>query len=185
MILSHLLSSVARVGMKSPLRDQRPRVALIHPEAGVTSNGGSQLSALELARHLQPYFRVTLLCSAKSTQDMGENADAFVKILPALPRGRVKPWLQHPVIGPLLKPLARNPEILIELLTSFLPYFIYLMRHPVDLLYPNNGYAGLILANRVRALTGTPVLYTERAGQLAQGKILQRDLAYHPDHMVV
>lgn len=165
--------------------DSRPRIALIHPEAGVTSNGGSQLSALELARHLQPHFRVTLLCSARSTVNMGEDADAFVKRLPAIPRGRVKPWLQHPVIGPLLKPLARNPEILIELLSSFIPYFLYLLRHPVDLLYPNNGYAGLVLANSVRAICGTPVLYTERAGRLADGKILQRDLAYHPDHMVV
>ena len=116
---------------------------------------------------------------------MGKDADNFVKILPALPRGRIKPWLQHPIIGPMLRPLAKNPEILIELVSSFLPYFFYLMRHPVDLLYPNNGYAGLVLANSVRALSATPVLYTERAGRLADGKILQRDLAYKPDHMVV
>ncbi|WP_438864518.1 glycosyltransferase [Neptunicella sp.] len=182
-MISSLLASI--LPKSSPQRDQRPRVALIHPEAGVSSNGGSQLSALELARHLQPYFQVTLLCSAKSTLPMGNDANDFVKILPALPRGRVKPWLHHPIIGPMLRPLAKNPEILIELLSSFLPYFWYLMRHPVDLLYPNNGYAGLVLANRVRALTGTPVLYTERAGRLADGKILQRDLGYQPDHMVV
>ncbi|MBC3767641.1 glycosyltransferase [Neptunicella marina] len=162
-----------------------PRIAIIHPEAGVSSNGGSQLSALELTRHLRPYCQVELLCSANNIEAMGDDAHQFVTRLPAIPRGRIKPWLQHPVAGPLLRPFSHNPEIFFELLTSFIPYFLYLIRHPFDLLYPNNGYAGLMLATRVRALNGVPLLYTERAGLLANGKILRKDLAYKPDHLVV
>ena len=42
----------------------KKKVAVIHPEAGFSSSGGSQLSAYEMAEHLAKFFNTfsTLTC---------------------------------------------------------------------------------------------------------------------------
>ena len=155
----------------------KKKIVLIHPESGISSTGGSQLSALELADHLAPYYDVTLLCGAKCSPTS--------KVLPCLPRGKVKPWLNKPIIGPMLKLLAGNPAMLIEAITSLVPYTLYLLFTKVDLVYPNNDYGGLTIAYIIRKLKKTPVLYTERAGLVSNGVVMRRNLKFKPDHLVV
>jgi len=54
-----------------------------------------------------------------------------------------------------------------------------------DVTYPNNDYGGLAVAAVIRKLFKTPILYTERAGMVSNGKVLRRNLKFKPDCLVV
>ena len=60
----------------------KKKVAVIHPEAGFSSSGGSQLSAYEMAEHLAKFFDVKLLSSSKCSE--------LSVVIPCIPRGKVK-----------------------------------------------------------------------------------------------
>ena len=59
----------------------KKKVAVIHPEAGFSSSGGSQLSAYEMAEHLAKFFDVKLLSSSKCSE--------LSVVIPCIPRGKV------------------------------------------------------------------------------------------------
>lgn len=159
-------------------RDGKPyRVVLVHPSAGVNWCGGSESFALELANHLSAYFEVELLS--------GASCGPFSYPAGGIPRTHIYRALRHPLIAPLWRSFTTIPEIHIEHLTSFLPCAIRLLRRPADVIFPNNDYGGLAMAACVRALTGTPILYTEHTGLLAQGRFLVRNLRFRPDRLVV
>ena len=69
------------------------KVAVIHPECGVSWNGGSQISAYEMAEHLAAHYEVELLC--------GEEVGTVSVVLPCVPRGRSANWLATTYIGGL------------------------------------------------------------------------------------
>lgn len=155
----------------------KKKVAVIHPEAGISSSGGSQLSAYEMAEHLASFFDVRLLSASKCS-------DLSV-VIPCIPRGKVKKAQRNKVIDWLLTRFVSNPSLLIEAITSFLTYTPYLLFKKADVIYPNNDYGGLAVAYVARKLYKAPILYTERAGMVSGGKVLRRNLKFKPDCLVV
>lgn len=153
------------------------KIIVIHPEAGISSSGGSQLNAIEMTDALSVYYDVELIsakkCSPHST------------VLPCIPRSTVKKWQQNKVINKLLTAFVGNPGLFIESLTSFLIYTPYLLFKKADVIYPNNDYGGLAVAWLIRAIKGTPFFYTEHAGLKSDGIVLKRDLKFKPDLLVV
>ena len=155
----------------------KKKVAVIHPEAGFSSSGGSQLSAYEMAEHLAKFFDVKLLSSSKCSEHS--------VVIPCIPRGKVKKLQRNKTMNWLLTRFVTNPSLLIEAITSFLTYTPYLMLKRCDVVYPNNDYGGLAVAAVIRKLFNTPILYTERAGMVSNGKVLRRNLKFKPDCLVV
>lgn len=155
----------------------KKKVAVIHPEAGFSSSGGSQLSAYEMAKYLALYFDVSLLSSS--------NCSEHSVVIPCVPRGTVKKFQRNKTIDWLLTRFVSNPSLLIESITSFLTYTPYLIFKRADVVYPNNGYGGLAMAYVIRKLFNTPILYTERAGMVSNGKVLRRNLKFKPNCLVV
>ncbi|MGH8000708.1 MAG: glycosyltransferase, partial [Brasilonema sp.] len=152
------------------------RVVLIHPSTGVNWSGGAEIVAIELTRRLSSYFEVELLSGAP--------CGSFSHPIPCIPRSHAYHAVRHPLVAPILGKLS-TPEIVVEHLTSFFPCLLHLLRHPADLIFPHNDYGGLAMAACVRALTGTPILFTEHNSLYADGKCLQRNLRFRPDHLVV
>ncbi len=155
----------------------KKNVAIIHPEAGFSSSGGSQLSAYEMAEHLATFFDVRLISSSKCSEHS--------VVIPCIPRGKVKKIQRNKTMDWLLTRFVSNPSLLIESITSFLTYTPYLLFKRADVIYPNNDYGGLAVAAVVRKLFKTPILYTERAGMVSNGKVLRRNLKFKPDCLVV
>lgn len=153
------------------------KITLIHPSAGLNFSGGAEVIAIELARRLNEHFEVTLLS--------GADCGLFSHPIKSIQRHRADTFLKHPFISSMLKQKITYPEILVEHLSSFIPCLSHLLRHPPDLIFPHNGYGGLAVAATARFLTGIPVMYTEHAGFLGNGKCLQRDLQFKPDRLVV
>lgn len=155
----------------------KKKVAVIHPEAGFSSSGGSQLSAYEMAEHLAKFFNVKLLSSSKCSE--------LSVVIPCIPRGKVKKAQRNKIVDWLLTRFVSNPSLLIEAITSFLTYTPYLLFKKADVIYPNNDYGGLAVAYVARKIYKTSILYTERAGMVSGGKVLRRNLKFKPDCLVV
>lgn len=159
-------------------RHQRPyRVVLVHPSAGVNWSGGSEIFAIELARNLNADFEVELLAGAPCSP--------FYYPAGGIPRTKARQILNYLSIASVMRRFSPHPEIVIEHLTSFWPCAMRLLQHPADLIFPCNDYGGLAMAAFVRALIGTPIVYTEHTGLLNQGRSLARNLLFQPDHLVV
>ncbi|MFT6988039.1 MAG: glycosyltransferase involved in cell wall biosynthesis [Psychromonas sp.] len=163
--------------IESTDRIKKVKIAIIHPECGVSWNGGSQISAFEMAEHLAEHYNVELLC--------GEKVGTVSIVLPCIPRGRSANWLATSFWGSILGRLFGYPGMVIEAITSFLPYLFHLLKSKPDVIYPNNDYGGLAVAWVLRRLTGCKILYTERAGLLGGGHVLKRNMKFKPDHLVV
>ena len=153
------------------------KVAVIHPECGVSWNGGSQISAYEMAEHLAAHYEVELLC--------GEEVGTVSVVLLCVPRGRSANWLATTYIGGLFRKAFGYPGMVIEAATSFFPYLFHLLKSKPDIVYPNNDYGGLAIAWVLKRLIGSKILYTERAGLLSDGHVLKRNMKFKPDHLVV
>lgn len=153
------------------------KVAVIHPECGVSWNGGSQISAFEMAEHLAAHYDVELLC--------GEKVGTVSVVLPCVPRGRSANWLATTYIGGLFRKAFGYPGMVIEAATSFFPYLFHLLKSKPDIVYPNNDYGGLAIAWVLKRFIGSKILYTERAGLLSEGHVLKRNMKFKPDHLVV
>lgn len=153
------------------------KIAVIHPECGVSWNGGSQISAFEMAEHLAEHYNVELLCA--------EKVGTVSVVLPCIPRGRSANWLANSFIGGVFRKMFGYPGMVIEAATSFFPYLFHLLKSKPDIVYPNNDYGGLAIAWILRKLTGCKIIYTERAGLLDDGKVLKRNMKFKPDHLVV
>tara|TARA_R110001583_G_scaffold76621_1_gene209440 strand:+ start:2790 stop:3938 length:1149 start_codon:yes stop_codon:yes gene_type:complete len=156
---------------------KRIKIAVIHPECGVSWNGGSQISAYEMAEHLAVHCDVELLC--------GQRVGSVSVVLPGVPRGRSADWLATSYLGSLFSKLFGYPGVVIEAVTTFFPYVIHLLKSKPDIVYPNNGYAGLAIAWTLRLLRGTKIIYTERTGLLSNGNVLKRNMKFKPDYLVV
>lgn len=153
------------------------RVVIVHPSAGVNWSGGSEIIAIELARRLSAYFEVELLSGAA--------CGSFSHPAGGIPRTYSNRFVRHPLITSLLRGKITHPEIVIEHLTSFVPCTIRCLTRPADLIFPCNDYGGLAMAAFVRALNGTPILYTEHNSLLANGRCLARSLRFRPDRLVL
>ncbi|AFY58045.1 glycosyltransferase [Rivularia sp. PCC 7116] len=153
------------------------KITIIHPSAGVNWSGGSEIFAIEIARRLSTYFDVQLLSGA----ECGD----FSRISGGIPRAYTYDLINQPLIKNFVHRFANHPEIIIEHLTNFLPCFIHCLTNPTDLIFPCNDYGGLAVAAAVRAIKGTPILYTEHNSLLAQGKCLTRNLRFSPDRLIV
>lgn len=154
------------------------KVALIHPSAGVNWNGNSEIFALELARRLDNYFEVELL--------NGSDCGSFSRPIKSITRNNnLSVLARFPLVASILQKSFSRPEIAIEHLTSFLPCIAYLLKHPADLILPQNDYGGLFVATCLRAIRGTPILFTEHNSLLDQGKYLRRNLSLKPDRLIV
>ena len=145
--------------------------------AGFNWSGGSEIFAIELAKRLGRYFDVELLSGAE--------CGSFCHLAGGIPRVHAYDMVRHPLIAPLLHRFATHPEIVIEHLTSFLPCALRLLRRPADLIFPCNDYGGMAMAAFVRALKGTPILFTEHVGLMGGGRSLSRNLRFRPDRLVV
>lgn len=143
------------------------KIILIHPQAGIDWKSNSSVFAVELARRLDNYFAVELLS--------GDECGSFSRPISSLPQSNsglsfINRWFQQ-------------PQKTIAQLTSFLPCISYLLNHPADLILPQNGYAGLLAANCVRAIKQTPILFTDY-NSLNQSKNLERNLTLKPDRLI-
>jgi glycosyltransferase involved in cell wall biosynthesis len=152
-------------------------VVLIHPAAGVNWSGGAEIFAIELAQQLRKYFEVELLS--------GASCGDFSRPVGGIPRARSHTALNHPALKALWSPFTSFPEIWLEHASSFFPCLLELLRRPADLILPCNDKGGLAVAATVRALTGTPMLYTEHLGMIEGGSQLVKNLKFKPDHLVV
>ena len=156
---------------------KRIKIAVIHPECGISWNGGSQISAYEMAEHLAAHYDVELLC--------GKKVGTVSVVLPCIPRGRSANWLANSYIGGIFRKMFGSPGMVIEAATSFFPYLFHLLKSKPDVVYPNNDYGGLAIAWVLKRLIGSKILYTERAGLLSDGHVLKRNMKFKPDHLVV
>lgn len=150
------------------------RVVFIHPNAGVNWSGGSEIFAIELARHLSRDFEVELLA--------GADCSPFYYPSGGISRTQARQLLRH---FPKFQGLFTHPDIVMEHLTSFFPCAVRLLKHPADVIFPCNDYGGLAMAAFVRALMGTPIVYTEHNGLLNEGRSLIRNLRFRPNRLVV
>lgn len=154
------------------------RVAIVHPSAGVNWSGGSESFAIELARHLSSYMDVELLGGNEQVPCYhpagGLNRTQVMELM-----------IRFPFLSQFLRQFSNHPEIWVEHGTNFIPCLTRLLTKPADLIFPCNSYGGLAMAAAVRALSGTPVLYKAHTGLLLGGKILERELKFRPDHLVV
>lgn len=153
------------------------RVVLVHPSVGLNWSGGSEIFALELSRRLSNYFEVELLS--------GEVCHPSCYPIKTITRTQAKPVVNHPLVAPLLRPFTTHPEVAIEYFSSFFPSAKRLLQSPADLIFPCNDYGGLAMAAFIRALQGTPILFTEHHGLIADGSLLRRNLRFKPDRLVV
>ncbi|ARV57667.1 glycosyl transferase family 1 [Nostocales cyanobacterium HT-58-2] len=179
-----IISSSNNTQLKT--RGEQPyRIVLVHPSAGVNWSGGAEIMAIELARRLSSYFEVELLSGAA--------CGSFSYPIRCIPRSHAYHAVRHPLIAPLVRGFS-NPEIVVEHLTSFFPCLLRLLTHRADLIFPHNDYAGLAMAASVRAIAGTPILFTEHNSLMGKGdngsvqqngKCLQRNLRFRPDRLVV
>lgn len=161
----------------SPSTQKRYRVVLVHPSAGVNWSGGSEIFAIELARYLNSYFDIELLSGAE--------CGSFSSPSGGISRTQAFNLVRHPLVSGVVNKFASHPEIVIEHLTNFFPCAIHLLTKPADLIFPCNDYGGLAMAAVVRAIKGTPILFTEHVGLMGKGKTLIRNLQFHPDQIVV
>ncbi|BAC88400.1 glycosyltransferase family 4 protein [Gloeobacter violaceus] len=155
---------------------ERYRVALIHTSAGVIWSGGSEIFAIEMSRRLSEYFDVELLS--------GEPCGPLSTPVGAVSRTRSRAVFRHPLLAPLWRRFTNVPELWWEYLTGYFPTVSHLLRKPADLVFPINGLGGLAAAWTVRALIGTPLLYTEHCGLLRNGRDLRRSLDFRPDRLI-
>lgn len=164
---------------KKSINKKKDRIVLLHPSAGVNWSGGSEIMAIELARLLSAHFEVELISGAA--------CGSFSHPIRCIPRTYANHIVRHPLIAPFISHLGTHPEIVVEHLTSFFPCFFRLLSQPVDLIFPHNDYGGLAVAACVRAIKGTPILFTEHngLGLEGNGKSLQRNLRFRPDHLVL
>jgi glycosyltransferase involved in cell wall biosynthesis len=153
------------------------KITIIHPSVGVNWSGGSEIFAIEMTRHLAAFFDVELLSGTKC----GE----YSRIAGGIPRAYTYDLINKPLIKNLVHRFANHPEIIIEHLTNFLPCLTRCLTNSTDLIFPCNDYGGLAIAAVVRAIKGTPILYTEHNSLLAQGKCLKRNLRFSPERLVV
>ena len=153
------------------------KIVLIHPNAGINWRGNSENFAIEMARRLDNYFEVELLS--------GEECGSFSHPIKSVSRSQVLNWRCFPLLEPVLARWFDRPEVAIEYLTGFLPCISYLLRHPVDLIFTHNDYGGLFIACCIRAIRGTPILFTEHNSLLRQREFLKHNLSLHPDRVVV
>jgi glycosyltransferase involved in cell wall biosynthesis len=157
--------------------ERRHRVVLVHPSAGINWSGGSEIFAIELAKRLSAYFDVELLS--------GSDCGSFCHPTGGISRVQAYHAVRHPLIAELVHRFATHPEIVIEHLTNFLPCAFHLLRRRADVIFPCNDYGGLAMAAFVRALIGTPILFTEHVGLMGDGRSLKRNLRFKPDRLVV
>ena len=155
----------------------RYRVVIVHPSAGVNWSGGSESFAIEMSRHLSPYFDVELLAGGP----------AVPNYYPAggISRTLGRKLLRNPYVYPLLKRFSTHPDIVLEHATSFPTCALRLLTRPADLIFPCNDYGGLAMAAFVRYFRRTPVLFKAHNGLLGNGKPLARALRFRPDHLLV
>ena len=153
------------------------KIVLIHPNAGIDWKGNSENFAIELARRLDNYFEVELLSGAE--------CGSFSHPIRSPSRSEVINWKCYPLLEDILYRWFEYPEIALENIASFLPCLSYLLRHPVDLIFPHNDYGGLLVAKLVRAIRGTPILFTEHNSLSRQSGYLRRNLKQKPDRLIV
>lgn len=153
------------------------RIVLVHPSAGLNWSGGSEIFAIELTRRLRAYFEVELLS--------GDVCTSNCYPIKTIVRTKAKSIVNYPLVAPLLRRFFTHPEVALEYLTSFFPSATRLLRFPADLIFPCNDYGGLVMAAFIRALIGTPILFTEHHGLIAEGSLLTRNLRFRPDRLVV
>ena len=154
-----------------------PKVVLIHPLAGIDWKKNSAISAVEIARHLDNYFEVTLLS--------GSECGSFSLPIKSLPRSGIYNLTHCPPMVRMLRGWLTRSEVALEHLTSFIPCLAYLLKNPVDLILPQNGYGSLLVAACVRAIKGTPILFTEYNGLKDGKRYLKHDLSLKPDRLIV
>lgn len=152
------------------------KVVLIHPSAGVNWKGNSENFAIELARHLDNHLEVELLSGAE--------CGSFSRLIKSVTRSDVVNWKYYPLLDRILSRWFSNPEIAIEHLSSFLPCINYLLTHPADLIFPQNGYGGLFVAHCIRAIRDTPILFTEHSPSTKKSDDLRRSLTLKPDYLI-
>lgn len=155
----------------------RYRVVLIQPSVGISEVGGSLVVASELAKRLNQYFDIELLC--------GRDCGPWSYQIPCIPRSQAKHVIQNPILGKVLNKISTHPDIVIEHLSSFIPSLTRVLQKPPQLIFPHNDYGGLMVAACARYVKDIPVLFTEHNGLLADGICLRRNLRFHPDHLVV
>ena len=153
-----------------------PKIVLIHPNAGINWKENSSVFAIELARRLDNYFEVELLSGAE--------CGSFSRPIKSITRGDVTSLADYPILSPTLYRWVKRSGIAVEHLTSFLPCVTYLLQNPADLILPQNGYGGLLVAACVRAMRKTPILFTEHHSLLSQSKHLERNLTLQPDRLI-
>lgn len=158
--------------------DNKPRIALIHPAVGATQ-GGSQIFVLELALHLQNQCEVTIFSHRK--------VNALCQPVFSINRGTLSKDKRKMVESffKIMRRFVTNPEIVSEHASSFFPVFFKLLRGRYDVVYPNNGWGGLLVASVFRKFTKKPVIFTEHNGILCDGKIARRNLKFKPDKYIV
>ena len=151
-----------------------PKIVLIHPQAGIDWKSNSAIFAVELARHLDNYFEVELLCGAECGS-FSRPINSFA----LSDTGKT-----NSLISKIMHRWFKQPKMALEQMTSFLPCITYLLNNPADLLLPQNGYAGLLMANCVRAIRQTPILFTEHNSCLERQKSIERHLSLKPDRLI-
>ena len=150
-----------------------PKIVVIHPQAGIDWKDNSAIFAVELARRLDNYFEVELLCGAE--------CGSFSRPINSLARGNAN--VSNSFVSKIDDRWFKLPKMALEQITDFLPCITYLLNNPVDLLLPQS-YAGLLMANYVRAIRSTPILFTEHHNFLDRQKSLKRHLALKPDRLI-
>ncbi len=158
--------------------NSKPRITILSPSAGINHSGGAEAFSIEISRRLSSSFDVELL--AGSNRSCAEAHSIW-----AITRSDARKLLDKLYLSYPLSKIATHPDIVVEHLTSFLPCLWRLLSHPPDLILPCNDYGGLAVAAVARVLKGTPVLYTQHTGSLANNKPLRRNLWFQPDGLIV
>ncbi len=154
------------------------KIVIIQPSIG-NILAGAELVAVELAKGLQNYCDVTVLCEKK----INEIKDISVEI-PVFNRNKVKNSknLFIKFLNFSLKKVADNSEIAIEYLSEMPSVFFHLLLNKYDVIFPHNNWGGLLVCSIIKFIKGTPVLYTEHGSHLP--KCYKRNMKFKPDKYI-
>jgi len=155
---------------------KKPKIAIIHPALGKT-DGGSQIFVLELAKRLRYDFDITILS--------GKKINSLCKPVWSIERRCNSNNYFYNILHRKLSKYSNSPDVLIEHMTSFIPVLTNLLITNYDLIYPNNDWGGLFVANIVRKIKKTPIVFTEHCGLMEDGLMAKRNLKFLPDRYVV
>lgn len=149
----------------------KSKIVLLIPRFGVVDRG-AEVSGYELARRLNKDFEVTIISRKRTSRDPKSSwQNEFlldvenIRVTSITEHNKLANFIYniHPIIAKIMDNLYINP-LGIENLSFSIVSLFYLLLKKYDLIFPNNGIWGALVARVVRVIYQTPFLMRTTGG---------------------